>query len=233
MGDTDTATAPSAEVTAPEETAPDPITTLGAKVDETLRQLEETKAAARMSQGQARATETRLEKRLAELQATLADVATRGMTAEEARVWKADQVLRDQQERVTGQSAYEQQVRDFQVEAQATLSTWGIDSNDPRFLDTYQRLANQDPSPLGWRVALNRAIQAVQQDERQKVQQERAQVEEEKVTLQRNAERAAQGPIDRGAPAGGGGKRPAEMTNEEFSAHLARLNAEARLRGRR
>lgn len=229
MSETETAAPEAPEApSAPEEPKPDPIALLEAKVEATRKELEETKLAARRTQGESSSHARRLEKRMGELQATIADLATRGMSPEEARAYRAEAALREAETRTQERSDYAQQASAFEQEAASILAAKGINSADPRLTESYRRYASEHNTPEGWRLALGLAIADIEADERRKVDEERQKLLADAQVRERNAQRREQGPVDRGVPAGGGGKRPAEMNDQEFQQHLDRLNAEAR-----
>lgn len=221
---------PSAAPQTEPEARPDPSVILQSKLDEALRELGEAKLAARRAQSTSDANTRRLEREVSELRATMVDVQTRGMSPEEADTFRTKQALRAYENQQRQQQDLTQQMSAFEQEANAFLASKGISPEDPTLKGSFQRHAQEHNTPEGWRLALGLAIADLEAEKRQKVQEERQKLLDDLQVKQRNEARREAGPVDRGAPASAGGKRPSEMNDEEFQQHLSRLNSESRKR---
>lgn len=177
--------------------------------------------------------------KITKLEAALEVVATRDLTDEQARLWKAERAVERANETNTQVSAQQEdaQARSaFADRSTQLLSSEGIKANDPRLTEAFKKYTENVKSYADWDIALARAVADVHKDEAKKAstsskeQVEKAR-EEERAKL-RNEQRGASGTLDKGTPASAGKVDWTNMSDAEFIAHEETLKAD-RLRRQR
>lgn len=215
------------------ETPPDPQEALRGDLDSVKADLAEARKELRRVQSGSDSNTAKLTKTIERLAAAQDKLVERLMDADSAKVFRAEQLLSSGQDTPAFDMQAEQER--FGGWATKTLEREGIKWS-PEAQQKFEAFAAEDPTPSGWRTAVAMTVAEIRKEEAKSARDDaKKQVDAEKAKNRRET-RQAEAPIDRGGPAGGGRgqtKPLAEMTDDEFNAHIANKNREAAGRQRR
>lgn len=196
--------------------------------------------AARRAEAKAERAPDSVMRSMAPLQKMLEDQALQSMPEEQRNAYLAGRNS-ERQTREDPQAAVEREQQMFRSEAASVLDEEGIDANDPLFVAAYQRFGQSADTPAKWRTALGRSIAAVHKERaateiktvKSSVDETVKKVRDEAEVKTRNADRTADGHVDRGLPAApvkGKDWLRMDPTGKEFAEIEAKKEADRRTR---